>query len=101
MSAALAAGGCSESPKAPEAPTGAMEGFAEKHARDEAAGKTDRLEAARAREAGRAADARQKVQAAEGIDRFERTEKALEAHSVNNAGARAAEGFTSPGAATK
>jgi hypothetical protein len=60
-----------------------MEGFASKQARDDAADKDGRVEAARVREVGRAADARQKVQAAEGIDRFERSERALDESDAN------------------
>ncbi len=76
---ALVLGGCSVVEEAPEAPAGAMEGFARKHALDEAGDKAERVEAARAREVARAADARQKVQAAEGMARFDRAEKALDA----------------------
>lgn len=82
----LALGACSEAPPAAEAPAGAMEGFADRQAKIEAKDENAAVEAARAREAGRAADARQKVQAAEGIDRFERSERALEANVAENGG---------------
>jgi hypothetical protein len=84
IAATLTLAACSETAPAPQAPPGAMEGFANKQARDEAADKDQKVEAARVREAGRAADARQKVQAAESIDRFERTERALDESDANN-----------------
>jgi hypothetical protein len=82
----LALGACSEAPPAAEAPPGAMEGFAKRQAKIEASEENAAVEAARAREVGREADARQKVQAAEGIDRFERSERALEANEADNGG---------------
>lgn len=83
--ATLALGACSNSEPAPQAPAGAMESFAEKHAQDNVTAEDQRIEAARVREAGRAADARQKVQAAEGIDRFERAERELDRNEAGNA----------------
>lgn len=96
--AALALGACSE---APVAPAGAMENFAERHAKEEAKGKSDQLQAARAREADRAADARQKVLAAESIDRFDQAEKALDARQADGPAGTDTEGFTSGDSATK
>jgi hypothetical protein len=78
LAAALTLSACSNAPETPIAPEGAMEGFADQRAADEAGDKSVRVEAARAHDASVAADARQKVQAAESIDRFERTERALE-----------------------
>jgi hypothetical protein len=82
----LTLGACSEAPPKPEAPPGAMEGFARQQEKVEASQDTNQVQAARQREAGLAADARQKVQAAEGIDRFERSERALEANATDNGG---------------
>ena len=81
--AALTLGACSNAEDKAEAPPGAMEGFANKQAADEAATTAGKIEETRARESARAADARQKVQAAESMDRFDRTEAALE-ESANN-----------------
>jgi hypothetical protein len=85
LAAALTLGACSNADEKAEAPPGAMEGFANKQAADEAATTAGKIEATRAREAKRAADARQKVQAAEGMDRFDRTEAALEENASNKA----------------
>jgi hypothetical protein len=82
----LTLGACSDAPQKAEAPPGAMEGYAKQQAKVEASQDNNQIEAARQREAGRAADARQKVQAAEGIDRFERSERALEAKASDNGG---------------
>jgi hypothetical protein len=78
----LTLGACSEAPQKAEAPPGAMESFARQQEKVEASQDTNQVQAARQREAGREADARQKVQAAEGIDRFERSERALEANTA-------------------
>ena len=85
LAATLALCACSEPAQEAKAPPGAMEGFANQQAKDDAKAQDASLEAARAREAGRAADERQKVQAAEGIDRFERAEKALDEKKANKA----------------
>ena len=79
IAAAVLLGACSRSDEGGSAPAGAMEAFAEKQAAAEAEGKAQRLDAARAREVARAADARQKLVAAEGMARFDRAEKALDA----------------------
>jgi cell fate (sporulation/competence/biofilm development) regulator YlbF (YheA/YmcA/DUF963 family) len=83
---ALTLGACSEAPQKAEAPPGAMESFADRQEKIEAKGENAGLKAARAREVGREADARQKVQAAEGMDRFERSERALQANVADNGG---------------
>jgi hypothetical protein len=82
---ALAISGCSKEPEPMEAPPGAMENFAANRATEEAATERGRVEAARALETEQAADARQKVQAAESMDRFDRTEAALEERTANEA----------------
>ena len=83
--AALTLGACFNADEKAEAPPGAMEGFANKQAADEAATTAGKIEATRARETQRAADARQKVQAAESMDRFDRTEAALDENASNTA----------------
>jgi hypothetical protein len=86
LAGTLALGACSEPAPEAKAPPGAMEGFADRQEKIEAKDENAAVAAARAREVGREADARQKVQAAEGIDRFERSERALEANSADNGG---------------
>ena len=84
VTATIALAGCSEPAEEAKAPAGAMESFANKQDKEDAAAKGAAVEAARVREAGRAADARQTVQAAESIDRFEGTERALDESDANN-----------------
>ena len=83
--AALMIGACSNADETAKAPPGAMESFAANQAAEEAATAENRVDAARARETQRATDARQKVEAAESMNRFDRTEAALEESNANKA----------------
>ena len=85
IAAVLALAACSNAEDGSKAPAGAMEGFADKHAADQAGDQADRVEAARARETARAADARQKVEAAEGMERFDRAEREIDERDANKA----------------